>query len=73
MELTFRQFLVEQKLEEEKKTKAFLEKRKELYKKWKVLINMSPAQIESFLNSQDGKKAGLSRKQASTAGTSGGK
>jgi hypothetical protein len=47
---------------------ALLEKadeREEKYKKWKELINMSPSEIQKFLDSEDGKKAGLSQKEAS--------
>lgn len=56
--------------------KEFLEeskedKNKEDYKTWKKLVNMGAKEIQSFLDSQDGKKAGLSRKEASNAGTGG--
>lgn len=37
---------------------------KEKYSRWKKLINMSASQIQSFLDSEDGKVAGLSRKEA---------
>lgn len=43
------------------------------YQRWRKLVNMSPKQIQAFLDSQDGKKAGLSRKEASTAGAGGGR
>jgi hypothetical protein len=46
---------------------------KEKYKKWKDLINMSPSQIQSFLDSEDGKVAGLSRGEASNLGISSGR
>lgn len=49
------------------------EKNKEDYRRWKKLVNMSSAEIQSFLDSQDGKVAGLSRKEAANAGTGGGK
>ncbi len=49
------------------------DKQKEQYKTWKKLINMSANEIQKFLDSEDGKEAGLSRKEASTAGASGGK
>lgn len=49
------------------------DKQKEQYKTWKKLINMSANEIQKFLDSEDGKEAGLSRKEASTAGSSGGK
>lgn len=43
------------------------------YKRWRQLVNMTPKQIQAFLDSQDGKKAGLSRKEAATAGAGGGR
>lgn len=49
------------------------DKKKEQYKKWKKLINMSANEIQKFLDSEDGKEAGLSRKESATAGASGGK
>jgi hypothetical protein len=43
------------------------------YKRWRQLVNMGPREIQAFLDSQDGKKAGLSRKEAATAGAGGGR
>ena len=43
------------------------------YRKWKKLINMSGTEIKKFLDSDEGKEAGLSRKESATAGASGGK
>jgi hypothetical protein len=43
------------------------------YKRWRQLVNMGAQEIQAFLDSQDGKKAGLSRKEASTAGAGGGR
>jgi hypothetical protein len=40
----------------------------EKYKKWKALINMSAKEIQSFLDSEEGKVAGLSKKEASAHG-----
>lgn len=45
----------------------------ELYKKWKKLINMSGTEIDQFLDSEEGKEAGLSRKEASAEGISSGR
>lgn len=39
--------------------------REELYKEWKSVINMTPAEIKKFYDSPVGKKAGLSQKEAS--------
>lgn len=49
------------------------EKQQEQYKTWKKLINMSANEIQKFLDSDEGKEAGLSRKESATAGASGGK
>ena len=43
----------------------------ELYKKWKSLVNMGPKELEGFIDSDTGKDAGLSRKEASKAGAKG--
>lgn len=43
------------------------------YKRWRQLVNMGAKEIQAFLDSQDGKKAGLSRSEASTAGAGGGR
>jgi hypothetical protein len=45
--------------------------RDSLYKEWRRLVNMSAKEIQSFLDSEDGKKAGLSRKEAGSAGAGG--
>jgi hypothetical protein len=47
-------------------------KDQEDYRRWKKLVNMSPQEIQQFLDSDGGKVAGLSRKQASNAGSDGG-
>lgn len=49
------------------------DKQKEKYRTWKKLINMSAKEIQKFLDSDEGKEAGLSRKEAATAGSGGGK
>jgi RimK family alpha-L-glutamate ligase len=59
-----RERLGEEKSEEEKSA---------LYKEWQKLVNMSGKEIESFLDSDEGEEAGLSRKEAGKAGASGGK
>ena len=43
------------------------------YKEWQKLVNMSGKEIETFLDSDDGAEAGLSRKEAGKAGADGGK
>ena len=42
--------------------------KKEKYAKWKKLVNMSASEIEKFMDTQLGKEAGLSRKEAREAG-----
>ena len=43
------------------------------YEKWDKLVNMSPSELESFLNSEEGEEAGLSRSEASKEGISSGR
>ena len=43
------------------------------YKEWQKLVNMSGKEIDTFLDSDDGTEAGLSRKEAGKAGADGGK
>ena len=45
----------------------------DLYKEWQKLVNMSGKEIDTFLDSDDGTEAGLSRKEAGKAGADGGK
>jgi hypothetical protein len=44
------------------------ESQKETYKKWKDLVNMSASELKRFMDSEEGKKAGLSRKEAKELG-----
>jgi hypothetical protein len=44
------------------------ESQKETYKKWKDLVNMSASELKRFMDSDEGKKAGLSRKEAKQLG-----
>jgi hypothetical protein len=39
-----------------------------IWSQWRTWINMSPSEIERFLNSDQGKEAGLSRKEAKKEG-----
>jgi hypothetical protein len=48
------------------------EEDKDLLRKWKSLVNMSASEIKKFLATDEGKKAGLSRKEASSQGISSG-
>lgn len=41
------------------------EEQKQLYKDWKKLVNMSPSELKKFLDSDEGKVAGLSKEEAS--------
>jgi len=49
------------------------EEKDSLYKEWSKLVNMSPKELEDFIDSDEGKEAGLSRKESGKAGSSGGK
>jgi hypothetical protein len=42
----------------------------ELYKKWKQLVNMTSSELEKFYDSEQGKKAGLSKEKADDLGIS---
>lgn len=44
------------------------EERQKLWPKWRKLINMSPSEIQDFLDTPEGKAAGLSREEASEEG-----
>lgn len=46
-------------------------KNHEDYKRWRKLVNMGAQEIQAFLDSQDGKRAGLSRGEAAHAGAGG--
>jgi len=59
-----------ERLEEEGKDEIDDEKRS-LYKEWQKLVNMSSKEIQSFLDSDEGGEAGLSRKEAGNAGAGG--
>lgn len=43
------------------------------YKEWKSLVNMSASELQTFVNSKEGKEAGLSRAKASELGISSGR
>ena len=51
-----------------KLSEALDDEKKEKYAKWKKLVNMSASEIERFMDTQLGKEAGLSRKEAREAG-----
>ena len=45
-----------------------VENKKEVYDEWKPLVNMSSSELKSFLKTEDGKEAGLSKSEASQLG-----
>jgi RimK family alpha-L-glutamate ligase len=49
------------------------EEKDALYKEWSKLVNMGPKELDSFIDSDEGKEAGLSRKESGKAGAEGGK
>lgn len=59
-------FLLEQKnkLDEDKK---------EIYSKWKKLVNMSKSELEKYYNSDTGKESGLSSEEAKKQGIKSGR
>lgn len=46
--------------------------KKQIYDKWKNLVNMSASQLEQYANSKDGKESGLSIEEAKELGISSG-
>jgi hypothetical protein len=42
--------------------------KRELYNRWKRLVNMTALELERFMNSAEGREAGLSRSEANRAG-----
>lgn len=40
----------------------------EVYNKWKQLVNMTPAELQKFMDSKEGKQAGLSKEKAKQLG-----
>lgn len=55
------------------KSGGSVDDKKETYKKWKSLVNMSYSELEKFYNSEEGKKAGLSSSEAKAQGISSGR
>lgn len=49
------------------------DEKKEIYAKWRKLINMSRSELEKFYNSDEGKVAGLSPEEAKEAGIDSGR
>lgn len=41
---------------------------REVWEEWRELVNMTPAELRSFLETDDGKEAGLSRSEAASQG-----
>jgi hypothetical protein len=72
---TFSEYENERVLNESKKnmTDKQLEKLKEKWDRWNKLVNMSASELEKFMDSQFGKKAGLKKKEASKLGISTGR
>lgn len=50
-----------------------VDEHKETYKKWKSLVNMSRSELQSFYDSEEGKKAGLSSAEAKKQGIDSGR
>lgn len=45
----------------------------EVFKKWKKLINMSAKELKNFMDSEEGKEAGLSKSEANELGINSGR
>lgn len=46
---------------------------KEVFDKWKRLVNMTPSALRYFMNSEEGKEAGLSKEEAREKGIKSGR
>jgi glutathione synthase/RimK-type ligase-like ATP-grasp enzyme len=60
-----------ERLKEEGGEDGIDDEKRRLYKEWQKLVNMSGKEIQSFLDSDEGGEAGLSRKEAGKAGAGG--
>lgn len=49
------------------------EEKKEIYAKWKKLVNMSKSELQKFYDSEEGKQAGLTPEEAKEAGIDSGR
>lgn len=68
-DLVLESFINEKQNKEDKEAN----KRKELWQDWKELVNMSASELESYLNSEDGKTSGMNKKDADKLGINNGK
>ena len=55
------------------KTGGGVENKKEVYDEWKTLLNMSASELKKFLETEDGKKAGLTKEKADELGIGSGR
>ena len=55
------------------KTGGAVENKKEVYDEWKTLVNMSASELKKFLETEDGKEAGLSKEKADELGIGSGR
>ena len=62
-----------ERLKEETPEQEAEKERGDTYKQWSKLVNMSSKELSNFIDSDEGKEAGLSRKESGKAGSDGGK
>lgn len=55
------------------KTGGAVENKKEVYDEWKTLVNMSASELKKFLETEDGKEAGLTKEKADELGIGSGR
>lgn len=56
-----------------KESDGLIPEQLEKYKKWKSLVNMSSSELSSFMNSEEGRVAGLSKSEADAQGIKSGR
>lgn len=54
-------------------SKSLTPEQSKTYTKWKSLVNMSASELEKFLNSEEGKVAGLTKSEADAQGIKSGR
>ena len=62
-----------ERLKEETPKQKTEDEKNDIYKEWSKLVNMSSKELSNFIDSDEGKEAGLSRKESGKAGSGGGK
>ena len=70
---SFKEFREEKNALLEKSDRRSAEPNEEVWKTWRKLINMSASELKNFMDSEDGKDAGMKQKDADKAGIDSGR